>query len=228
VLDVEVIERPEAAAAALDPVRSRVLAALAEPGSASTVARVLGLPRQKVNYHLRALESYGLVTMVSVRARRGLTERMLQASAASYVVSPDALGEAASTPDRTDRLSSRYLIALAARMVREVATLARGAEAAGRPLATLAIDSEIRFASPADRAAFTRDLAEAVTALAARYHDESADGGRWHRLVVAAHPSLERAAGASSTDSPAGAPSAETPTRPVDLPTANPNEEPET
>ena len=191
-LDVEVIEAPAAAAAALDPVRSRVLAALVEPGSATTVARALGLPRQKVNYHLRALETQGLVTMVEVRARRGLTERMLQATAASYVVSPAALGEAASTLDRTDRLSSRYLIALAARMVREVATLSRRAEAAGQPLATLAIDTEIRFASANDRAAFTRDLAEAVTALAARYHDESAAGGRWHRLVVAAHPSLER------------------------------------
>jgi predicted ArsR family transcriptional regulator len=160
--------------------------------SATPLARVLGLPRQKVNYHLRALEAQDLVRMVSVRARRGLTERMLQATAASYVVSPAALGEAASSPDRTDRLSSRYLVAVAARMVREVATLARRAEVANRPLATLAIDTEIRFASAGDRAAFTRDLAEAVTALAGRYHDESADGGRWHRLVVAAHPSLER------------------------------------
>ncbi len=191
-LDVEVIEAPAAAAVALDPIRSRVLAVLAEPGSATTVARTLDLPRQKVNYHLRALEAQGLVTMVAVRARRGLTERMLQATAASYVVSPAALGEAAATPDRTDRLSSRYLIAVAARMVREVATLSRRADAAGKPLATLAIDTEIRFGSAGDRAAFTRDLADAVTALAGRYHDESAVGGRWHRLVVAAHPSLER------------------------------------
>ena len=161
-LDVEVIEAPAAAAVALDPIRSRILAVLAEPGSATTVARTLDLPRQKVNYHLRALEAQGLVTMVAVRARRGLTERMLQATAASYVVSPAALGEAAATPDRTDRLSSRYLIALAARMVREVATLSRRADAAGKPLATLAIDTEIRFASAGDRAAFTRDLAEAV------------------------------------------------------------------
>jgi predicted ArsR family transcriptional regulator len=224
-LDVEVIEAPAAAATALDPVRSRVLAALAEPGSATTVARVLGLPRQKVNYHLRALEAQGLVSMVSVRARRGLTERMFQATAASYVVSPAALGEAASTPDRVDRLSSRYLIALAARMVREVATLARRAEAAGRPLATLAIDTEIRFASAADRAAFTRDLAEAVTALAARYHDESAAGGRWHRLLVAAHPSLELPTDAPRTDPSDGAASADNQTRPADAPATDPTEE---
>ena len=28
----------------------------------------------------------------------------------------------------------------------------------------------------------------AVTALAAKYHDERANRGRWHRVVVAAHP----------------------------------------
>ena len=201
-LDVEVIETAAAAAAALDPIRSRVLAALAEPGSATTVGRTLGLPRQKVNYHLRALEAHGLLSQVDVRARRGLTERMLQATAAAYVVSPAALGAASASLGRTDRLSSRYLIALAARMVREVATLSRRAQAAGQPLATLAIDTEIRFASAGQRAAFTRDLAEAVTALAARYHDETTDGGRWHRLVVAAHPSLERPGDAARTAQP--------------------------
>ncbi|WP_210188831.1 hypothetical protein [Hyphomicrobium sp. CS1BSMeth3] len=51
--------------------------------------------------------------------------------------------------------------------------------------ATLSIDTVIRFQSPADRAAFTADLASAVPALAARYHDGSAPRGRSHRLVVA-------------------------------------------
>ena len=46
----------------------------------------------------------------------------------------------------------------------------------------------IRFRSPADRAFFTRDLTEAVAALAARYHDETAPRGRAHRLVVASYP----------------------------------------
>ncbi|MGB5755904.1 MAG: hypothetical protein WBM50_03240, partial [Acidimicrobiales bacterium] len=48
--------------------------------------------------------------------------------------------------------------------------------------------TEIRFASAAERAAFTEELAEHITTLAAGYHDESAPRGRWHRLVVAAHP----------------------------------------
>jgi hypothetical protein len=77
---------------------------------------------------------------------------------------------------------------LAARVVREVSGLGRRAREEGVRLATLSIDTEIRFRSAADRAAFSRDLAEAVTSLAARYHDESAPGGRNHRLVIVAHP----------------------------------------
>jgi DNA-binding transcriptional ArsR family regulator len=188
VLDVEVIDDPAAAMAALDPVRADILAILAEPGSSTTVAAALGLPRQQVNYHLRTLERHNLVRMVEERPRRGLTERVMLATARAYVLSPSTLGENAADPARTDRLSTRYLIAVAARMVGEVAQLARRSDEARQPLATLAIDSEIRFASAGDRAAFTAELTAALTALVAKYHDEQANRGRWHRLVVAAHP----------------------------------------
>ncbi|MFZ1374593.1 MAG: helix-turn-helix domain-containing protein [Nostocoides sp.] len=186
--DLQVISEPAAAVAALDPMRRDILAALAEPGSATSVAAALRLPRQKVNYHLRTLEAHGLVHEVGTRQRRGLRERLVQASATAYLVGPDALGDLAADPARTDRLSSRYLIALAARLVREVGQLASLADAAGKPLASLAIDTEIRFASASDRAAFTADLRDAVLALSARYHDERAPDGRTHRLVIAAHP----------------------------------------
>jgi DNA-binding transcriptional ArsR family regulator len=188
-VEVEVIENPAAAGVALDPVRARLLAELGEPASAATLAQRVGLARQKINYHLRALEAHGLVRVVEERRWGGLTERVLCATAASYVVSPAALGEAATDPERThDRLSARYLIALAARIVREVGALTRRAEAANRRLATLALGSEIRFRSAAERAAFTHDLTAAATDLVSRYHDESAPRGRRYRLVVVAHP----------------------------------------
>lgn len=187
--DVEVIVRPEVAAAALEPVRSALLNELRQPMSAATLAGRLGIARQKVNYHLRALEAHGLVAVADTRKWGGLTERRMVASAASYVVSPDALGPVGADPARTaDRLSASYLIALGARLVREVGGLWRRAQDADKRLATLAIDTEIRFRSPADRAAFTRDLTEAMTKLVARYHDQAAPGGRPHRLIVAAHP----------------------------------------
>ena len=188
-LDIQVIDDPAAATVALEPIRSRLLSELAAPASAATLATRVGLARQKVNYHLRALESHGLVQLAEKRKWGGLTERLLVATAASYVVSPSALGPVAMDPHReVDRLSASYLIALGARVVREVGDLVRRATKAGKRLATLAVDTEVRFRSAADRAAFTAELAGAITKLVAKYHDESAPGGRAHRLVVVAHP----------------------------------------
>lgn len=184
--DVEVIEDPAAAAVALDPVRARLLAELVEPGSAAALAARVGITRQKVNYHLRTLELHGLVELAEERKRGGITERVLRATAASYVVSPAALAPSAADPGQAaDRLSARYLVALAGRLVREVGSLARAADAAGKRLPTMTIDTEISFQSAEDRAAFADELTAAVLDLGARYHH---DGGRPHRIVVAAHP----------------------------------------
>jgi len=189
VLDVEVIDDPAAAVAAMDPIRARLLAELVEPSSAATLAARVGIARQKVNYHLRALESHGLVTLSETRQRGGITERFLQATATSYVVSPAALGATGVDPAKTaDHLSAGYLVALAGRMVREVGSLARRSAAAGKRLSTMTIDTEIRFRSARDRAAFADELTASVLDLVARYHH---DGGRPHRLVVAAHPKPE-------------------------------------
>jgi DNA-binding transcriptional ArsR family regulator len=187
--DVQVIEDPETASVALEPTRSRLLAELATPASAATLAARVGLGRQKVNYHLNALEAHGLVRQTHERKWGGLTERLLVASASSYVVSPAALGAIAADPCKSaDKLSASYLIALGARIVREVGALVRGAEESGKRLATLSVDTELRFRSAADRAAFSAELTQAIASLAAKYHDESAPGGRAHRLVVMAHP----------------------------------------
>lgn len=188
--ETSAIDDPAAAEASLDPMRSRLLAALVEPGSATTLAAQVGLTRQKVNYHLRALERHGLIELVAERRRGNVTERVLQATAASYVISPAALAALAPDPRRSpDQLSARWLLALAARLVRDVGELISGAAAANRPLATFAVDAEVRFATAADRAAFAAELGEAVKDLVAKYHDERAAGGRAHRFLVALHPS---------------------------------------
>ncbi|MBO9554952.1 helix-turn-helix domain-containing protein [Cellulomonas sp.] len=184
--DVEVIEDAEAAAAALDPVRARLLGELAVPASAAGLAARVGIARQKVNYHLKALEAHGLVALTEERRHGGLTERVLQATAASYVVSPAAVTASAADPAASpDHQSAGYLVALAARVVREVGALARRAGVSGRRLPTLTVDTQIGFRSAADRAAFADDLTAAVLDLAARYHH---DDGQQYRLVVAAHP----------------------------------------
>src|SRR5215203_5164802 len=153
--DVTVIEDPAAAEASLDPIRARLLAELAEPGSASTLAARVGLTRQKANYHLRALERHGLAELVEERRKGNCTERVLQATAASYVISPAALSAVQPDPERApDRVSAAWLLAVAGRMVRDVGDLMTGAAKARQRVATFAVDGEVRFASAADRAAF--------------------------------------------------------------------------
>jgi DNA-binding transcriptional ArsR family regulator len=188
-IDVEAIGHPTAAIAALESIRSRLLAELAEPASAATLAARIGLARKKVNYHLHALEAWRLIEVAEERQWGGLTERLLISSARSIVVSPESLGPDAADPTRSkDRLAASYLIALGARIVREVGDLWRQARQANKHLATIVIDTEVQFASPADRAAFIRDLTQAVTELVNRYHATTAPGSRPHRLVVVSHP----------------------------------------
>jgi DNA-binding transcriptional ArsR family regulator len=190
--DVAVIEDPAAAEVSLDPIRARLLAELSEPGSATMLAAKVGLPRQKVNYHLKTLEAHGLVEMIEERRKGNVNERIMRATAASYVISPTALASVQPDPARSpDQLSASWLLAVAARLVRDVGALITGAAQARKRVATFAIDGEVRFASAADRAAFTQELAGAVTALVSKYHDESATRGRDHRIVVAVHPSMK-------------------------------------
>ena len=190
-LEVAVIEDPGAAEISLDPVRTRLLAELAEPASATTLAARLGLPRQKVNYHLRTLEQHGLVELVEERRKGNATERVVRATAASYVISPGALAAVAPDPvDSPDQLSARWLLAVAARAVTEVGMLIGRAAKARRRLSTFTIDAEVRFASAADRSAFALELADTVTALVGKYHSPAGEGTREHRFVVAVYPKI--------------------------------------
>jgi hypothetical protein len=144
-----------------------------------------------VNYHLKKLEDQGLVVTAETRQWGGLTERRVVASAAGYLVSPAALGGAAAEPGWAgDRLSAQYLAALAGRLIREVGGMIGHAVRANdhQPVPVLALDTDIRFRSPADRAAFADELADTVVRLAGRYHDETAPDGRWHRVLVGVHP----------------------------------------
>jgi DNA-binding transcriptional ArsR family regulator len=181
-----VIEDPVVAAVALDPVRARLLGALRTPGSATSLAADLGMTRQKVNHHLHTLEAHGLIELVEERRKRGMTERVMQATSGALVVSPQAWALVAPDPDREpDKLSAQWLLALAVRLLREVGRLVT--TAGSRRVATFAIDGGITFATAADRAAFTRELGESVRDLVAKYHS---DEGRPHRLVVALHPAM--------------------------------------
>jgi DNA-binding transcriptional ArsR family regulator len=183
--DVRVLADPAAVEVALDPIRTSILDALTEPASATTIAAAVGLTRQKVNYHLKALEAHGLVELAGERVWGGITERLMRRSARHLVVAPGVVQGAAADPNQVaDHLSAAYLIAVSARSVSEVGAMVKNAEP-GTRLPTLTVDTMIGFRSPEDRAAFAADLQSAVAALAARYHH---DDGRPHRLTIASYP----------------------------------------
>ncbi|MCI0401921.1 MAG: helix-turn-helix domain-containing protein [Acidobacteria bacterium] len=186
---LSVIHDPRRAATLLDPLRLRLLEQLSEPNSASGLARQLRLPRQKVNYHLRELEKAKLVKLVEERRKGNCIERVVRATAVSYVIDPAALGKLAADPANVrDRFSSAYLVAVSARAIREVAALRAGAEKAGKKLATMTLETEVRFASAETRNAFAEELASAVADLTAKYHDEKSPGGRRFRFFVGGYP----------------------------------------
>jgi DNA-binding transcriptional ArsR family regulator len=189
-LEVTAIEDAHAATASLDPIRSRLLAELAIPNSATALGHRLGIPRQKVNYHLRLLEQHGLIELVEERKKGNVMERVMRATAASYVITPAALAPVQPDPARSpDRMSASWMLALAAKLVKDVGQLLTASARESKPLATFALDGEIRFATAADRAAFAEELSNATMTLVSRYHDESAVRGRDYRLVLAIHPS---------------------------------------
>jgi len=186
-----ILDDPDATAALLKPSRIRILELLAEANSASGIARRLSLPRQVVNYHLRELEAAGLVEFVEERKKGNCTERMMRSRARAWLIDPASLGSLGPDPEAIgDRLSSAYLVASAARLIKEVAGLRRRAERAGKRLGTLTLDATIRFRSPADRASFSAELTEAFANLVTKYHDGAAPEGRSFRLMLGAWPSI--------------------------------------
>jgi len=174
----------------LHPERRRILETLGRSvDSAAGLARQLGVPRQRLNYHLRELEKEGLVEPVEERRKGNCTERIVRAVARTYVISPEVLGALGDDPDLArDRFSAAYLIAASARTIRDLAALGPRAEDAGKRVATLTLETEVRFTNAAERAAFAEELATCLGRLTAKYHDADAPGGRTFRFVVGGHP----------------------------------------
>lgn len=186
---VQVIQSAVSAEALLKPDRLRLLEMLAEPASAAGLARRLKLPRQTVNYHLKELEREGFVEFVESRPKGNCLERLYRATARSFVISPQVLGTLGlGAATVKDQFSSGYLVSAAARAIRDVSILRQRADRAGKGIATLSAETEIRFTSAQTRKEFTEELLSVTARLAARYHNETAPGGRRFRLLVAAYP----------------------------------------
>jgi DNA-binding transcriptional ArsR family regulator len=187
--ELEVVGEAARAAVLMDPARRTLLEALIErPDSAVGLARRLGDTRQRLNYHLRALEAAGLVELAEERQRRGVKERVMRPVARRFVLDPGALGGlGADTLPAGDRFSASYLLALASRSIRELAELLSRARRTGKRLTTAGLSSEVRFADPAAFDAFVEDLTRAVGEVVAEHHSD-APGGRTFRVTAGLYP----------------------------------------
>jgi DNA-binding transcriptional ArsR family regulator len=186
---VEVLREPERVAVLMDPARRPLIEALLErPDSAVGLARRLGDTRQRLNYHLRIMEEAGLVELVEERQRRGVRERVLGV-ASRFVVDPGTLGRLAAEPAPDgDRFSASYLVALASRAIRELASLLARARSSGKRLATGGLSAEVRLSRPEDFNAFVAELGRAVADVVSRYHTEGGEG-RTFRVIAGTYPS---------------------------------------
>ena len=190
---LQVIRNPQAAATALDPARLAILDRLKEPTSAAAVSRETGIPRQKLNYHFKLLETNGLVEFVEERRKGNCVERLVRATAKQYLISPEALGKLGSnSAEVRDRFSAAYLVSAAGRAIRDLALVRSRADAAGKKIATLTLEANVKFASPETRNAFAEEFTESVARLVAKYHDESSPTGRNFRLLVGVYPKPPR------------------------------------
>src|SRR5689334_3983688 len=172
---VDVISTP------FSPLRSAVLSELRSPASATEVASRLGESRQRVNYHVRALEQAGLIELVEERPRRGCTERVMRATCHAVVVEPRIVGE---VPGAQDRFAADTVLEGGARLVRDVAAARTAAAERGQRLLTFAIEAEIGLERPADVERFTDALADRIAELAAEF----GPGRRRYRIFLGGVP----------------------------------------
>ena len=189
-LDLAFVDSDDATAAVAHPERRALLQALAErPDSAAGLAERLGGSRQRINYHVRALENAGLVELAEERARRGLTERIYRPVGRRFAIDPAILGDldAGAALGEGDRWAAAYSIALASRTTREIAELVGKAGREGKRLATAGIDTSVRLATPRAMEAFVADLARAIGDVVSR-HDDQTDTARPFRVTSCMHP----------------------------------------
>jgi DNA-binding transcriptional ArsR family regulator len=188
-------ERSRVGALVEHPLRLAILHAASAPSSATEIAAGLGLPRQRVNYHIGRLRRAGFLVPAGRRKRRGLFEQRYVATAQAYVLDPAVLGPVRARTDLiSDRLSAEYLVALSSQIQSDLSQVLSEAAHLDKRVATMSISAEIRFAGPEQRADFARGLERAIARLVGRYAGpaQSADGkplsGRLFRLVVGCYP----------------------------------------
>ena len=172
------------------PLGRELIAALDEPDSAASLARRFEMSRQRIGYHMRGLEKAGCIELSGQRQQRGLTERLYRARPLAYVYAPKSRRP---SPSRKERYSWTSLVNLLSGSLWDLVRLRTRADPAGKHLTTLALDTEVSFASSSASKTFTEDLLVAIRAVIRKHeteHRAGRSGMPRFRLVLGAYPSL--------------------------------------
>ena len=188
---LDIIDDPARARTALQPIRLRLLQLLEQPQSAPQLAKAMGIPRQRVLYHLRTLQAQQLVEARDHGSVGRRIDRSYARTATSYAIAPKTLGGVAvDARSVADAFSSAYLSAVAGRALNDLAALGRAAAARGKRIPTLTLETDVRFATPADQRRFADELTTTLAALAAKYHHPDAPQGRTFRVFACGYPAV--------------------------------------
>lgn len=171
------------------PLRVAVLEALRNPDSAAGVSRIVGKPRQKVNYHLKELERAGLVQRVGERRKGNFVEQLYQSVAKRFVVAQQFAWDVEKlSATLADQVSLAELSAAGERLQHDASVLLDLAAYEGRqiPSATAAVD--VRFEDESSRAAFMQEYLETLKHLLNKHG--SPKGAAFH-VITATYPDVE-------------------------------------
>ena len=194
---IDSVEDVARASALLSPLRLEILRLARQPISASELSRLLKLPRQRVNYHVRQLARSGFLKQAGRRRRRNMIEQRYTSSADGYLLSPELLGAVGADWRRIeDATSAAYLLALCCQMETDLCRLRRGSQKTETDVSTVSLKSQFRFENDQRRQACTRALREAVIRIIAEHTtpylrpDGSPAAGLPYRLVLGCYPYL--------------------------------------
>jgi DNA-binding transcriptional ArsR family regulator len=174
------LDRIEQAEALMKPRRVEVLRRFAEPRTCTQVGAELEESPQAVYYHVKRLQTAGLLELVDERRVRGIVEGIYCAAARSYWVAPELVGRLGPERAPSDHLGLGYLLSLSESLQADLARLA----SAPAVLPAFGVAGEVRLAPDAG-AAFVADLQQAFQGVLERYGGTE---GHPFRLALACYP----------------------------------------
>ena len=189
--DVLYVEVAGQAGALLHPLRIEVLKKLAEPRSCPELAKELGETSQKIYYHVKILESAGLIDKVEERRVRGIMEGLYRARAKSYWLSPSLVGKVGGAERARDQMSLGFLLSLAEEIHADVARLGERTSE-GEAVPSLGLSLRIELENADARARFLEELQETFQGLVKKYAAKDSTEGQGFQVSLVCYPRPER------------------------------------